>query len=1022
MFASNGPLSFWFLNHDLQEHELKWQLDELKQQGFRGVFIHPRDGLLIPYMSERWFEYVHVIMEHCEKIGLQAWLYDEDPYPSGTAGGKVLFDHPEYVSRSLMMRSEKVSGGRVRFNFPAGRLICVEGIEINTADGGLTRNRIDLTGHAGLIRADWNPAYLHHSTYYAPYHDFGQAHWRSSTSGPIFRLDCDLPEGEWLVCAFVEQPYKGGRWGSYADLLNPQAVQYFLKLTHEKYAQQIGRYFGKVIPGMFTDEPKAYGDVPWTAGFPEYFHSLFGYDLESRLADLFVTIDSETAQVRHDYRYALGKRFKESYLVPIRSWCEEQGIASTGHISPEEDPVHQTKAVPYLLSMLKEFHIPGTDLIADRTGSAQFPLLHLGPKLASSAARHTGRKEVLAEAFGANSWAYGFKEMRRALDWLFVMGVTEIVTHGQFYSIDGSRKKEAPPSLFYQSSHWPYFSALSEYAADVSGRLKEGVHQCSLLLYYPQASFSAYFPDRQADIDHLRHRFGELVHQLLSYQWDFDIVDEETLLQMKWSDGRLCGETEGYEMLLLPFCSYLESRVADCCLELTAAGFPVWLVGEEEPTIVRSQGDADAIAEAAETETAETAETAAGYETFWSNKTTSASILEQLENKLTREIELLGMEAEGPLSDVYIHQRKLDNGSVRIFAVNALDKWKQGIVRQGAGSGQSYAFALPPHGSFMVDIDQCGEFLDQTGTGRIADTSFGNRHEQSSGFLLLADLSHEWTVAPQDENVLLLNHWHLWDRDPRLERLPVTSAPAIDLCERHGTDASTPFWGFARFYTRGKPRKTTLVYEQSAWEGRCTIRVNGVEMSEAVPVRRFDACNFEIEITPYLQEDSHGCLNWIEVYFPDGGQMKEPFRLYGDFHVGLPHAAGFSPGQLDYGEMERHLHTLDSWDQLGFPHYSGTFTYEKRVEIPTEWLNDESAAGIYLVLDRVDDVASLICNGVQLGVRFEEPFVWNVASVLQAGTNLLSFDVANSPVNLLEGVCKRSGITGRVRMIKPVAD
>ncbi len=1009
MSANNGPLSFWFLNHDLQEHELKWQLDELKRKGFRGVFIHPRDGLLIPYMSERWLEYVQVIIEHCEKIGLQAWLYDEDPYPSGTAGGKVLFDHPEYVSRSLTIHSEKVSGGRVRFDFPVGRLICVEGIEINTADGCLTRNRIDLTESAGLIRADWSPAYLHHGTYYAPYHDFGHAHWRSSASGPIFRLDCDLPVGKWLVCAFVEQSYKGGRWGSYADLLNPQAVRYFLKLTHEKYAQQYSRYFGKVIPGMFTDEPKAYGDVPWTAGFPEYFHSLFGYDLESRLADLFVTIDSETAQVRHDYRYALGKRFKESYLVPIRSWCEEQGIASTGHISPEEDPVHQTKAVPYLLSMLKEFHIPGTDLIADRTGSAQFPLLHLGPKLASSAAHHTGRKEVLAEAFGANSWEYGFKEMRRALDWLFVMGVTEIVTHGQFYSIDGLRKKEAPPSLFYQSSHWPYFAVLSEYIAGISGKLKEGVHQCSLLLFYPQACFSAYFPDRHAEIDHLRHRFGELVHQLLSHQWDFDIVDEETLLQMKWSGGRLCGETEAYDMLLLPYCTYLESRVVACCRELAASGFPVWLVGEE-PAIIRSQGDTDAAAD-----------NAAGYGTFWSNQTTPESILEQLESKLTRETEWLDREGER-LSGVYLHQRRLDNGTDRLFAVNAQDEWKQGVVKRGSDPGQSYAFTLPPHGSFMVDIDQSGGFLDQVGTERIADTSFGNRHEQSSGFLLLADLSNEWTVAPQDENVLLLNHWHLWDRDPILEHLPVTNAPAIDLCERHGSDISTPFWGFARFYTRGKPRKTTLVYERSAWEGRCTIRVNGEEVPAPVPVRRFDACNFEVEITPYIQEDSHGCLNWIEVYFPDGGQMKEPFRLYGDFHVGFSHAAGFSPGELDYDESSRQLHTLDSWDQLGFPHYSGTFTYEKEIEIPTEWLNDESAAGIYLVLDRVDDVASLTCNGVRLGVRFEEPYAWNVASALQAGTNLLSIDAANSPVNLLEGVCKRSGITGRVRMMKQLAN
>ena len=43
---------------------------------------------------------------------------------------------------------------------------------------------------------------------------------------------------------------------SYVDSLNPEAIRYFLDVTHEEYKKAVGEEFGKTIPSIFTDEPQ----------------------------------------------------------------------------------------------------------------------------------------------------------------------------------------------------------------------------------------------------------------------------------------------------------------------------------------------------------------------------------------------------------------------------------------------------------------------------------------------------------------------------------------------------------------------------------------------------------------------------------------------------------------------------------------------------------------------------------------------------------------------------------------------
>ena len=43
---------------------------------------------------------------------------------------------------------------------------------------------------------------------------------------------------------------------SFPDLLSHEAVDLFIKTTHEEYYKRFGEYFGNVIVGFFTDEPE----------------------------------------------------------------------------------------------------------------------------------------------------------------------------------------------------------------------------------------------------------------------------------------------------------------------------------------------------------------------------------------------------------------------------------------------------------------------------------------------------------------------------------------------------------------------------------------------------------------------------------------------------------------------------------------------------------------------------------------------------------------------------------------------
>jgi hypothetical protein len=93
---------FWAWNSKLEKQELARQIDIFKQMGFGGFNMHVRQGLETPYLGEGYMDAIRFCAEKAQKEGMTAWLYDEDRWPSGVAGGFVT-KNPEYRQKFIKM-------------------------------------------------------------------------------------------------------------------------------------------------------------------------------------------------------------------------------------------------------------------------------------------------------------------------------------------------------------------------------------------------------------------------------------------------------------------------------------------------------------------------------------------------------------------------------------------------------------------------------------------------------------------------------------------------------------------------------------------------------------------------------------------------------------------------------------------------------------------------------------------------------------------------------------------------------
>lgn len=83
------PIPFWSWNDRLDPEELRRQVREMHRAGLGGFFMHARGGLQTAYLSPEWMACVNACIDEAVRLGIEAWLYDENGWPSGFGNGAV---------------------------------------------------------------------------------------------------------------------------------------------------------------------------------------------------------------------------------------------------------------------------------------------------------------------------------------------------------------------------------------------------------------------------------------------------------------------------------------------------------------------------------------------------------------------------------------------------------------------------------------------------------------------------------------------------------------------------------------------------------------------------------------------------------------------------------------------------------------------------------------------------------------------------------------------------------------------
>ena len=83
-------IPFWSWNSNIEEEELVKQIVDMKSVGIGGFIMHARTGLSIEYLGEKWFSCIDACLKKAKELNMEAWIYDENGWPSGFVGGKLL--------------------------------------------------------------------------------------------------------------------------------------------------------------------------------------------------------------------------------------------------------------------------------------------------------------------------------------------------------------------------------------------------------------------------------------------------------------------------------------------------------------------------------------------------------------------------------------------------------------------------------------------------------------------------------------------------------------------------------------------------------------------------------------------------------------------------------------------------------------------------------------------------------------------------------------------------------------------
>ena len=559
-----GIIPFWFWNDDLQEAELIRQLHVFHDAGFGGVMPHARVGLShrVGYLTDEFFRLMKVVVDEAARLGMKVILYDEGSYPSGSANGAVVAENPEYACRALLMRELDVVGPHDGFWRP------------NTGRAMMDRHVCTVVGQVdddGSV----NPETL--EVLEPQDHDVIQVR---VPAGPWKVMSIwDVAGGGTIRGVFEESEDGHATAPAAGDILNPDAVDCFIRLTHDRYYEVLKEHFGETVIAMFTDEPNTRGRgsrrrgarFSFTPGFVEWLEQEWGEDPRPWLPALYADYGEDTEVFRERYEAAVQKRLQEVFYKGQSDWCADHGIDLTGHPKDSND-----------MTSLRLFQLPGQDMVWRYVEPNKPTALEgehsIAAKGATSGARLSNRRRILTEVCGAYGWNLTLDELKWLFDWHIVRGNNLLNPHAVFYTIRERRAWESEPDLAIHNVWWPHFTDIAVYSRRLSWLLTDGEHVCDVAIL--------------GDGNHLPWQAAK---QLYQNQVDFLYLDDQAVAEAEVADGRLEVGSQRYGVVILEEVEDLHEGAQRVLDRFSDAGGTVIEFDPDTPVIwqVRHHTDAD---------------------------------------------------------------------------------------------------------------------------------------------------------------------------------------------------------------------------------------------------------------------------------------------------------------------------------------------------------------------------------------------------------------------------------------------
>ncbi len=557
-------------------NQIKQKLEFVKANGMGGIVTNVS---YTDYLeSEQFWDLFSETMRLCKEMDLRVWLYDENGYPSGGAGGIVVRDNPEYEARGLVCLERKVyKTSHVVMSVPHGheKVIAAYAVNGSQYDWQEKGEIIDLS------------CYLDQD---------GTLCWNSTIDGTVYYIvSKKLFEG-----VHAARNYHQIR--RYVDVLSKDALKHFINVTYLKYKECVGEYFGNTIEAVFTDEPSVmsrictvlngkitektldepdekiplYPHIVWTNGFEEIFKEKKGYDIIPLIPMLFGGNTKFADKVRYDYHEVAASLYEEAYFKAISDFCENNNLKFTGHLLGEEMLIGQVIDEYDYFQMMKHMHYTGIDVLtADPKTILKTPLL---PKIASSVAHQYGRPTVMSETSDFNEKQRGefvtTDRIKASVAAQYACGITQINSYF--------------PLEKYESQD---FKKMNDSISRIGQVLFGGNQVSSLLVYYPcRSAWQFNIPSEQVStVRSYKKNFWDISFSLQNAlktftdeKINYDLTDLDCLKGMQKKNGKFVSPfTQEYNALYISAADLEAEGVFDEIQAIAQNGIKVYIENYE---------------------------------------------------------------------------------------------------------------------------------------------------------------------------------------------------------------------------------------------------------------------------------------------------------------------------------------------------------------------------------------------------------------------------------------------------------